>query len=273
MVTSQQEVQTITKTSTGYNVGHNVNPYEELTMEPITAMILAVEPGGILPTWLVIFTDTKSLFVFGSITSLLPWPGGYHHHIGVRPAGPGRDHHHWLGGELLSRLLPHGHQIELATCKHDSIQDYISQAGNIAQLHNQISSCDGILARMENLLLTFQTDRAGCISDNYKTRTSGTIMILHRYFLRISVHCLEGAARGHTLIHHAWYWCNITIVPSILGSYLLISPAAKNRNCSGIYTLHKQKIDNVVFILSIQLFHNNLLLILQSGYPRNMSTR
>ena len=37
-------------------------------------------------------------------------------------------------------------------------QDYISQAGNIAQLHTQISSCDGILGRMENLLLSFQTD-------------------------------------------------------------------------------------------------------------------
>ena len=40
MVTSQQEVQTITQTSTGYKFGHNVNPYEELTMEPITAMFL-----------------------------------------------------------------------------------------------------------------------------------------------------------------------------------------------------------------------------------------
>ena len=40
MVTSQQEVQTITQTSTGYKFGHNVNPYEELTIEPITAMFL-----------------------------------------------------------------------------------------------------------------------------------------------------------------------------------------------------------------------------------------
>ena len=101
-----------------------------------------------------------SLFLAASLHSC-PGPGGYHHHIGVRPAGPGRDHHNWLGGELLSRLLPQGHQIELATYEHDSIQEYIRQAGNIA-----ISSCDGILARMENLLLTFQTDRAGCISDN-----------------------------------------------------------------------------------------------------------
>ena len=40
MVTSQLEVQTITQTGTGYKFGHNVNPYEELNMEPITAMFL-----------------------------------------------------------------------------------------------------------------------------------------------------------------------------------------------------------------------------------------
>ena len=52
MVTSQKEVQTITKTSTGYKFEHNTNPcpYKELTMEPITDMILSVEHGGLLPT-------------------------------------------------------------------------------------------------------------------------------------------------------------------------------------------------------------------------------
>jgi len=56
-------------------------------------------------------------------------------------------------------------EAELASCEQASIQDYISQAGNIAQLHNQISSCDGILARMENLLLTFQTDLGSISSE------------------------------------------------------------------------------------------------------------
>ena len=56
-------------------------------------------------------------------------------------------------------------EVELASCEQASIQDYISQAGNIAQLHNQISSCDGILARMENLLLTFQTDLGSISSE------------------------------------------------------------------------------------------------------------
>ena len=96
MVTSQQEVQTITQTSTGYKFGHNVNPYEELTMEPITAMFLVSGARRNIAN-LTQCTVTKICFVFGSITSLLPRPGGYHHYIGVRPAG--------LGGELLSMPL------------------------------------------------------------------------------------------------------------------------------------------------------------------------
>ena len=54
-----------------------VNPYEELTMEPITDVIEYCQLDS------VVFTATKSLFVFGSITSLLPWPEGYYHHIGI----------------------------------------------------------------------------------------------------------------------------------------------------------------------------------------------
>ena len=38
---------------------------------------------------------------------------------------------------------------ELVEREQVSIDDYISQAGNIAQLHTQISTCDGILERME----------------------------------------------------------------------------------------------------------------------------
>ena len=54
---------------------------------------------------------------------------------------------------------------ELVEREQVSIDDYISQAGNIAQLYNQISSCDGILERMENMLLTFQTDLGSISSE------------------------------------------------------------------------------------------------------------
>jgi len=84
MVTSQQEVQTIALTSPEnreglfyYKFGHNANPYEELTMEPIAAKFLLspaklhvrVEDDCQLDS--VIFTATKGLFVSGSITPAL----------------------------------------------------------------------------------------------------------------------------------------------------------------------------------------------------------
>ena len=50
-------------------------------------------------------------------------------------------------------------------CEEVSVADYISQAGNIAQLHNQISSCDGILEKMETMLLSFQTDLGSISSE------------------------------------------------------------------------------------------------------------
>ena len=83
---------------------------------------------------------------------------------------------YWHHSKLsLSRQI----EDELAAAEKASIADYISQSGNIAQLHNQVtiaknhlrnsckleelavfqvSSCDSILARMENLLLSFQSD-------------------------------------------------------------------------------------------------------------------
>ncbi|VVD01772.1 unnamed protein product [Leptidea sinapis] len=37
-----------------------------------------------------------------------------------------------------------------------SVADYLKESSNIGSLHNQIEECDGILERMENMLLTFQ---------------------------------------------------------------------------------------------------------------------
>ncbi len=47
---------------------------------------------------------------------------------------------------------------ELQEVENGSIQDYIRESGNIASLHNQIVHCDQILERMENMLLSFQSD-------------------------------------------------------------------------------------------------------------------
>ncbi|XP_049869732.1 vacuolar protein sorting-associated protein 52 homolog [Pectinophora gossypiella] len=47
--------------------------------------------------------------------------------------------------------------------KH-SVADYLKESENIASLHNQIEECDGILARMESMLMVFQND-LGSISN------------------------------------------------------------------------------------------------------------
>ncbi|KAL0273486.1 UNVERIFIED_CONTAM: hypothetical protein PYX00_006139 [Menopon gallinae] len=54
---------------------------------------------------------------------------------------------------------------ELKEIENKSIQDYIKESQNIASLHNQICSCDDILARMEGMLLSFQTDLGSISSE------------------------------------------------------------------------------------------------------------
>ena len=53
---------------------------------------------------------------------------------------------------------------ELKTAENQCINDYIRESQNIAALHHQIVDCDQILERMENMLLTFQSD-LGSISN------------------------------------------------------------------------------------------------------------
>ncbi|CRL01398.1 CLUMA_CG014478, isoform A [Clunio marinus] len=45
---------------------------------------------------------------------------------------------------------------ELVKVSNESISSYIKESSNIAQLHNQIGSCDKILENMENMLTNFQ---------------------------------------------------------------------------------------------------------------------
>ncbi|XP_066919822.1 vacuolar protein sorting-associated protein 52 homolog [Clytia hemisphaerica] len=57
-------------------------------------------------------------------------------------------------------LRQYSKQIEtdLREVEDDSIQDYIKESKNIANLHQQIKACDGILETMENMLSGFQID-------------------------------------------------------------------------------------------------------------------
>ncbi|MBN3277472.1 VPS52 protein, partial [Polyodon spathula] len=49
-------------------------------------------------------------------------------------------------------------ETELQHIEQASIKDYIKESQNIASLHNQITACDSILERMEQMLSSFQTD-------------------------------------------------------------------------------------------------------------------
>ncbi|CAH2005011.1 unnamed protein product [Acanthoscelides obtectus] len=57
---------------------------------------------------------------------------------------------------------------ELRFTENQSIKVYMKESENIASLHNQITACDEILERMENMLLDFQND-LGSISSEILT--------------------------------------------------------------------------------------------------------
>ncbi|VEN56786.1 unnamed protein product [Callosobruchus maculatus] len=57
---------------------------------------------------------------------------------------------------------------ELRFTENQSIKVYMKESENIASLHNQITACDQILERMENMLLDFQND-LGSISSEILT--------------------------------------------------------------------------------------------------------
>jgi vacuolar protein sorting-associated protein 52 len=58
-------------------------------------------------------------------------------------------------------LREYSREIEKAfhNVENKSIEDYIKESTNIASLHNQIGACDGILERMESMLLNFQVTK------------------------------------------------------------------------------------------------------------------
>lgn len=49
-------------------------------------------------------------------------------------------------------------ELELQQIEQKSIRDYIQESENIASLHNQITACDAVLERMEQMLGAFQSD-------------------------------------------------------------------------------------------------------------------
>lgn len=58
-------------------------------------------------------------------------------------------------------------ELELREVEVESVRDYVAQSEQVVDLHNQMQSCDAILARMQEMLLGFQADLGG-ISDEIK---------------------------------------------------------------------------------------------------------
>uniref|UniRef100_A0A3B3Q9E2 Vacuolar protein sorting-associated protein 52 homolog n=1 Tax=Paramormyrops kingsleyae TaxID=1676925 RepID=A0A3B3Q9E2_9TELE len=56
-------------------------------------------------------------------------------------------------------------ETELQRIEQASIKDYIKESQNIASLHNQITACDSILERMEEMLSGFQSDLSSISSE------------------------------------------------------------------------------------------------------------
>ncbi|MEJ1271023.1 VPS52 GARP complex subunit [Cricetulus griseus] len=56
-------------------------------------------------------------------------------------------------------------ELELQHIEQKSIRDYIQESENIASLHNQITACDAVLERMEQMLGAFQSDLSSISSE------------------------------------------------------------------------------------------------------------
>lgn len=62
---------------------------------------------------------------------------------------------------MCADLRHYSQQIErdLKAVENQSIEEYIRESENIANLHSQIGDCDNILERMESMLTNFQVIR------------------------------------------------------------------------------------------------------------------
>ncbi|XP_047515881.1 vacuolar protein sorting-associated protein 52 homolog isoform X1 [Pieris napi] len=85
-----------------------------------------------------------------------------------------------------------------------SVADYLKESENIGSLHNQIEECDGILERMENMLLVFQND-LGSISNEIislqKRSVNMSIQLTNRQGLKGPLSSfIEDIAVSETLI-------------------------------------------------------------------------
>ena len=56
---------------------------------------------------------------------------------------------------------------ELKKAENSCINDFIRESQNIAALHHEIVGCDQILERMENMLISFQSDLGKALKSSW----------------------------------------------------------------------------------------------------------
>ncbi|CAL5229904.1 g13324 [Coccomyxa viridis] len=129
----------------------------------------------------------------------------------------------YAGHEVLRAILDQGcdpkeygrhYEARLRQAELESIQDYLSESDNLVTLHQQISSCDAILATMEDMLGKFQSD-LGNISNE--------IRALQEQSQSMSVRLRNRKAAESRL---GTFLDNLALPPSLIDGVLLAPPDA-----------------------------------------------
>ncbi|KAK9908133.1 hypothetical protein WJX75_003087 [Coccomyxa subellipsoidea] len=129
----------------------------------------------------------------------------------------------YAGHEVLRAILDQGcdpkeygrhYEARLRQAELESIQDYLSESDNLVMLHQQISSCDSILATMEQMLGKFQSDLGNISSE---------IRALQEQSQSMSVRLRNRKAAEAKL---GTFLDNLALPPALIDGILLAPPDA-----------------------------------------------
>nr|XP_023651937.1 vacuolar protein sorting-associated protein 52 homolog [Paramormyrops kingsleyae]XP_023651938.1 vacuolar protein sorting-associated protein 52 homolog [Paramormyrops kingsleyae] len=118
-------------------------------------------------------------------------------------------------------------ETELQRIEQASIKDYIKESQNIASLHNQITACDSILERMEEMLSGFQSDLSS-ISSEIQTLQQQSVSMNVRLKNRQAVRS------------HLSQLVDELVVPSTMISVILDSPVTEQEFLEQLHELNNK---------------------------------
>ncbi|KAG9333684.1 hypothetical protein JZ751_010674 [Albula glossodonta] len=118
-------------------------------------------------------------------------------------------------------------ETELQHIEQASIKDYIKESQNIASLHNQITACDSILERMEEMLSGFQSDLSSISSE---------IQTLQQQSVSMSVRLKNRQA----VRSHLSQLVDELVVPGAMISVILESPVTEQEFLEQLHELNNK---------------------------------